>query len=55
MASGIFMARIRLGPYGILGRALNRLRANAANGRFYRLYFKESGYPELIVYRMLLN
>ena len=52
-ADGIFIARIELGSYGILGRALNRLRATAANGRFYRLYFKENGYPELIVYRML--
>jgi hypothetical protein len=52
-ADGIFITRIRLGPYGILGRALNRLRATAANGRFYRLYFKENGYPELIVYRMV--
>ena len=51
-ADGIFIARIGLGSYGILGRALNRLRATAANGRFYRLFFKENGYPELIVYRM---
>jgi 6-bladed beta-propeller len=52
-ADGIFIARVVLGSYGILGRALNRLRATAANGRFYRLHFKENGYPELIVYRML--
>lgn len=52
-ADGIFITRLELGSYGILGRALNRLRATAANGRFYRLYFKENGYPELIVYRML--
>jgi len=52
-ADGIFIARIALDSYGILGRALNRLRATAANGRFYRLFFKENGYPELIVYRML--
>jgi len=54
-SDGIFIARIALGSYGILGRALNRLRATAANGRFYRLFFKENGYPELIVYRMLWN
>jgi hypothetical protein len=52
-ADGIFIARIGLGRYGILGRALNHQRATAANGRFYRLCFKESGYPELVVYRML--
>jgi len=52
-ADGIFIARIGLGRYGILGRALNHQRATAANGRFYRLFFKDSGYPELIVYRML--
>jgi 6-bladed beta-propeller len=50
---GILMARVPLGNYGILGRALNHLRATATNGRFYRLWFKESGYPELIVYRMV--
>lgn len=52
---GVFIAKVELGPYGILGRALNRLRATAAHGRFYRLYFKENGYPELIVYRMQWN
>ena len=52
-SDGIFIARIGLGHYGILGRALNHQRATAANGRFYRLFFKESGYPELIVYKML--
>jgi hypothetical protein len=52
-AEGIFIARIGLGPYGKLGRALNHQRATAADGRFYRLFFKESGYPELVVYRML--
>jgi hypothetical protein len=51
-ADGIFMARLELGSYGILGRSLNRLRATAANGRFYRLHFKENGYPELSVYRL---
>lgn len=49
---GVFIARIRLGKYGILGRALNHLKATASNGRFYRLMLKESGYPEVIVYRM---
>jgi hypothetical protein len=49
---GIFIARVALGAYGILGRSLNRQRASSANGRFYRLHFKENGYPELIVYKM---
>ena len=52
-SDGIFIARIGLGPYGILGRALNHQRATAANGRFYRLFFKENGYPELVVYKMI--
>jgi len=52
-ADGIFITRIGLGDYGIMGRALNHLRATATNGRFYRLQFKDSGYPELIVYRMV--
>jgi hypothetical protein len=50
---GVLIARVPLGKYGILGRSLNPLRATAKNGRFFRLAFKESGYPELIVYRML--
>ena len=50
---GVLIARAPLGKYGILGRALNPLRATAKNGRFYRIAFKENGYPELIVYRML--
>jgi hypothetical protein len=50
---GVLIARAPLGKYGILGRALNPLRATATNGRFYRLRFKENGYPELIVYRMV--
>jgi hypothetical protein len=54
-ADGIFIARVGLGSYGILGRSLNHLRATAANARFYRLHFKENGYPELIVYRVLWN
>ena len=49
---GVLVARVPLGKYGIMGRALNHLRATAMNGRFYRLRFKENGYPELIVYRM---
>ena len=52
-SDGVLIARVPLGKYGILGRALNRQRATATNGRFYRLWFKESGYPELIVYRMV--
>jgi hypothetical protein len=50
---GILIARVPLGKYGIMGRALNHLRATATNGRFYRVRFKENGYPELIVYRMV--
>ena len=49
---GVLIARVSLGKCGIMGRALNHLRATATNGRFYRLRFKENGYPELIVYRM---
>lgn len=49
---GVLIARVALGKYGILGRSLNPLRATATNGRFYRIRFKDSGYPELIVYRM---
>jgi hypothetical protein len=52
-ADGVLIGRVPLGKYGILGRSLNHQRATATNGRFYRLRFKESGYPELIVYRML--
>jgi hypothetical protein len=50
---GILIARVSLGKYGILGRSLNPLRATAATGRFYRIRFKEDGYPELVVYRMI--
>jgi hypothetical protein len=49
---GVLVARVPLGRYGIMGRALNPLRATAKKGRFYRLRFKENGYPEMIVYRM---
>jgi hypothetical protein len=49
---GVLIARVALGKYGILGRSLNPLRVTATNGRFYRIRFKDSGYPELIVYRM---
>lgn len=49
---GVLIARVPLGQYGILGRALNHLRATAANGQFYRLWFKENGYPVLTVYQM---
>ena len=49
---GVLIGRVPLGKYGIMGRALNHLRATATNGRFYRVRFKENGYPELIVYRM---
>jgi hypothetical protein len=50
---GIFIGRIPLGKYGILGRSLNHQRATIKNGRFYRLFFKESGFPELLVYKMV--
>lgn len=52
---GVLIARVPLGKYGILGRSLNHLRATATNGNFYRVAFKENGYPELIVYRMTWN
>ena len=50
---GVLIARVPLGKYGIMGRSLNPLRATATNGKFYRVTFKENGYPELIVYRMV--
>lgn len=49
---GVLIERVSLGKYGILGRSLNHLRATATNGKFYRVAFKENGYPEVIVYRM---
>jgi len=49
---GVLIARVPIGASGILARALNPLRATAKNGRYYRLVFKENGYPEVIVYRM---
>lgn len=49
---GILIARVPLGTYGILARSLNQLHATAANGLFYRLRFKENGFPELIISRM---
>ena len=52
---GVLIVRAPIGASGILARALNPLRAAARNGRYYRLTFKESGYPELIVYRMVWN
>jgi hypothetical protein len=52
---GVLIARVPLGRYGMLGRALNPLRATAKNGRFYRVAFKENGYPVLKVYRMAWN
>jgi hypothetical protein len=52
---GVLIARIPLGKYGIMGRSLNHLRATATNGKFYRVTFKENGFPELIVYRMAWN
>ena len=52
---GVLIARVPLGKYGIMGRALNPLRATAKNGRFYRLRFKENGYAEVIISRMEWN
>ena len=52
---GALIGRVTLGKYGIMGRALNPLRATAKNGRFYRLRFKENGYAEVIVSRMEWN
>jgi len=49
---GALIGRVPLGKYGIMGRALNHLRATAKNGRFYRLRLKENGYAEVIVSRM---
>ncbi len=52
-SEGILTSRVSLGKYGILGPELNPLKATAINGRFYRLWYKESGFPELIVYQMM--
>jgi len=52
-ADGVFIGRASLGKYGTMGRSLNHMRTTAANGRSYRLTFKENGYPEVIVYRMV--
>jgi hypothetical protein len=51
-ADGVFIGRASLGKYGTIGRSLNHVQTTAANGRFFRLRFKENGYPEVIVYRM---
>ncbi len=48
----VLIARVPLGKYGVLARSLNQLHATATNGKFYRLRFKENGFPELIIYRM---
>ncbi len=50
---GALIARVPLGKYGILGRSLNPLKATSKNGRFYQVRFKESGYAEVIAYRMV--
>ncbi len=50
--NGVLISRTPIGASGILARALNQLRATAKNGRYYRLVFKENGYPVVIVYRM---
>ena len=51
---GIFIGRKSLGMTYMMGQALNNLKANARNNRYYRLRYKEeSGYAELIVYEMI--
>jgi hypothetical protein len=52
-SDGIFIARKSIGISSILGRALNHLRATAKNNRYYRLRYKENGFVELVVYKMV--
>ena len=52
-ADGIFIARKSIGLTYVIGQALNRRRAQAKNNRYYRIRYKENGYPELIVYKMI--
>jgi hypothetical protein len=53
--NGVFIGRASLGLSGSLGWNLNLMHAVARNGRYYRLRFKEDGYPEMMVYRMIRN
>jgi hypothetical protein len=52
-SDGVFIGRKSIGIFGILGRSLNHRWAPAKNGRYYRLINKESGYMELVVYKMV--
>jgi hypothetical protein len=53
--NGVFVGRASMGLSGSLGWNLNLMHAVARNGRYYRLRFKEDGYPEMMVYRMIRN
>ena len=53
--NGVFIGRASMGLSGSLGWNLNLMHAVANNGRYYRLRFKEDGYPEMMVYRMIRN
>lgn len=50
---GIFVSRISLKNYGKLEWGLEPLLAVAKNNRLYCLHEKESGYKELVVYKMI--
>jgi hypothetical protein len=50
---GIFIGRKSLGISGMMGRSLNATIPVCRNNRYYRLNYKESGYMELIVYKLL--
>jgi uncharacterized protein YbaR (Trm112 family) len=49
---GVYFSRQSLNSYGKLGWSLEPLLAVTKNGRLYCLQEKESGYKELVVYRM---
>jgi hypothetical protein len=51
-SDGIYVSRINLKNYGKLEWALEPLLAVAKNNRLYCLQEKESGYKELVVYKM---
>lgn len=51
-SDGVFIGRKSIGIFGILGRSLNHRWATVKNRRFYRLINKESGYMELVVYKI---
>lgn len=49
----IFVARISLGNPGFFPNNWNNQFATARNKRLYYIRYKESGYRELVVYKMM--